>query len=245
MSDPNFHEPPASSNVPELDQSNEPVEETPAVDVAWIEPASASEVIDTIFPIPLLDWSATAEPVVVTAEPSLERLQAVEDRLEALVESLNQRFDGLQQLFEREVRAETTREKVVDRLHAELQEYKQDMLLSALRPVFIDLIQLHDDVGKMLEAAKPDEPVEPMRFRQVLEGIQQGLEDVLERQGVESFSAEGTTFDPSRQRILKTVATDQPEQNKVVASRLRKGFQTDSRVLRREMVAVFTYRSPE
>ena len=52
-------------------------------------------------------------------------------------------------LFEREIRAEATREKVVDRLHAELQEYKQDLLLNILRPVFIDLIQLHDDIGKV------------------------------------------------------------------------------------------------
>ena len=60
----------------------------------------------------------------------------------------------MQALFEREARAEATREKVVDRLHAELQEYKQDLLLKVMRPVFVDLIQLHDDIGKMVAAGR-------------------------------------------------------------------------------------------
>ena len=52
------------------------------------------------------------------------------------------------------IRAEATRERVIDRLHAELQEYKQDFLLKVQRPIFIDLIQLHDDIGKMIDARR-------------------------------------------------------------------------------------------
>ena len=70
----------------------------------------------------------------------------------ALGEALHRKLDALQTLFDREIRAEATREKVVDRLHAELQEYKQGLILGILRPVFVDLIQLHDDIGKMVAA---------------------------------------------------------------------------------------------
>ena len=63
--------------------------------------------------------------------------------------TLSDRLEQVEALLKREIRAEAAREKVIDRLHAELQEYKQDLLLSTLRPVFIDLIQLHDDIGKM------------------------------------------------------------------------------------------------
>ena len=62
------------------------------------------------------------------------------------------RLDAIQAVLEREQRAEATRERVIDRLHAELQEYKQDLLLKVQRPIFVDLIQLHDDIGKMIEA---------------------------------------------------------------------------------------------
>ena len=71
------------------------------------------------------------------------------EAVQAIGEKIERRLRDLQGLFEREVRAEATREKMVDRLHAELQESKQDLLLNTLRPVFIDLIQLHDDIGKV------------------------------------------------------------------------------------------------
>src|SRR3954451_15597348 len=123
------------------------------------------------------------------------------------------RLDGLQMLFEREVRAEATREKVVDRLHAELQEYKQDLRLTVLRSVFIDLIQLHDDIGKMVTAQPPGEGEagpEVRRLLDIMRGYQQGIEDILYRQGVEPYIQDGETFDPRRQRAVATVPTDDP-----------------------------------
>ena len=96
----------------------------------------------------------TARPSVPAAD-STPRIMAAISQLGTLVEH---RFASLQTLFDREVRAEATRERIVDRLHAELQEYKQDLLLKVQRPIFIDLIQLHDDIGKMIEAQTDDEP---------------------------------------------------------------------------------------
>jgi hypothetical protein len=51
------------------------------------------------------------------------------DVLSELREDLSRRIDALRSSFERELRAEANRERVVDRLHAELQDYKQDLLL--------------------------------------------------------------------------------------------------------------------
>jgi len=146
-----------------------------------------------------------------------------------LGDSLGKRLDALQSLFEREARAESSRERVVDRLHAELQEYKQDLLLKVLRPVFVDLIQLHDDIGKMA-AAGADGAMAP---------VQQGIEDILYRQGVEPFAVEAAAFDPRLQRAVSTVPTDDPALNKTVAARLRKGFRAGEKVIRPEVVAVF------
>ena len=119
---------------------------------------------------------------------------------------------ALQTLLERELRAETTREKVVDRLHAELQEYKQDLLLNVLRPVFVDLIQLHDDVGKMAVslAEMASESLDSTRIHALFGGIQQGIEDILYRQGVEPFTHHEEQFDAKRQRAVSTVPTTDP-----------------------------------
>ncbi len=176
-------------------------------------------------------------PTVISMAPVVE---AITD----LGEQLTRRFDSLQAVLEREQRAEASRERVVDRLHAELQEYKQDLLLKVQRPIFVDLIQLHDDLGKMIEARAPAdaEPERAAALRGTLESIQTAIEDILYRQGVEPFSVEGSAFDPRRQRAISTLATEDPSLNKTIATRLRNGFQAGEKVIRPEIVSVYTVR---
>src|SRR4051794_32077696 len=173
--------------------------EAAAPGVAFVVPAPAYESIATDAPI---------EPGPV--DPALEAIGA-------LGEGLHRKLDGLQALFDRENRAEATREKVVDRLHAELQEYKQGLILGILRPVFVDLIQLHDDIGKMVSARR-EAVGDAAQLVELMRGYQQGIEDILYRQGVEPFESEGDAFDPRRQRALSTVSTDVPDRNKRVAA---------------------------
>lgn len=166
-------------------------------------------------------------------------------KIDELGRTLGARIEALAVLFDREIRAEATREKVVDRLHAELQEYKQDLLLSAMRPVFIDLIQLHDDVGKMAESLRSEDgvPFDAARAASHMKGIQQGIEDILYRQGIEPFQHESESFDARRQRAVATVATSDPDQARRVAERLRKGFVAGEKVIRPEVVSVFVHRA--
>jgi molecular chaperone GrpE len=166
------------------------------------------------------------------------------DAIQGLSEQLGRRLDMLQTTFERELRAESTRERVVDRLHAELQDYKQDFLLKVQRPIFIDLIQLHDDIGKMIDSRAPAGigHERSADVRGILEPIQTAIEDILYRQGVEPFVLEGTEFDARKQRAVSTQATDDQALNKTVAARLRKGFCAGDKLIRPEIVAVFTFR---
>jgi molecular chaperone GrpE len=183
-------------------------------------------------------------PVPSASEPDASTPPEAEgdagELIRTLGASLERRLDQIQTLIEREARAEATREKVVDRLHAELQEYKQDLLLNTLRPVFVDLIQLHDDIGKVA-VAPSDAEVAPEvgRLLGLMRGFQQGIEDILYRQGVEPFHADGDSFDPRRQRAVSTVPTDDPSLNKQVAARLRKGFRAGEKVIRPEIVSVY------
>ncbi len=195
---------------------NEP---PPGSDAADIPPQG----LDVIVPPPA--GSADATPRILASLSQLNTL-------------IDNRLNILQTLFDREVRAEATRERIVDRLHAELQEYKQDFLLKVQRPIFIDLIQLHDDIGKMIEAQPDDDPDRGAAMRGTLESIRTAIEDTLYRQGVEPFQNEGALFDPRRQRSVTTVPTDDPERNKTIAGRLRPGFQAGDKVIRPEIVSV-------
>jgi molecular chaperone GrpE len=166
------------------------------------------------------------------------------DALAAHRDDLGGRIDALRSTFERELRGEASRERIVDRLHAELQDYKQDLLLKVQRPIFVDLIQLHDDVGKMATARDRAESdaAGTASFRGLLESIQTAIEDILYRQGVEPFSLETGEFDPKRQRALSTTPTEDPGLNKTVAARIRKGFAAGEKLIRPELVSVFLLR---
>lgn len=198
-----------------------------------------------VVPAPAYESIATDDgPLVPPAAPPASD-GATLAALEALGEAIQGRLDGLQTVFEREIRAEATREKVVDRLHAELQEYKQDLLLNILRPVFVDLIQLHDDIGKII-AAHPEADGEARRLVDLMAGFQQGIEDILYRQGVEPFTVEGDAFDPRRQRAVATIPTDDTALNKTIAARHRKGFHllAGEKMIRPEIVSVHAARKP-
>ena len=207
------------------------VPEEIAPEIAFVIPAAAYESIDTEAelaqpPEPIADQKESSDSLALPA-------------IAALGEALHRKLDTLQTLFEREIRAEATREKVVDRLHAELQEYKQDLLLNVLRPIFVDLIQLHDDIGKIAEA-QGEGNGEAGRFLGLMRGFQQGIEDILYRQGVEPYLQEGESFDPRRQRAVATVVTEDAALNKQIAARHRKGFQAGDRVIRAEIVSVYS-----
>jgi molecular chaperone GrpE len=213
--------------------SAEPLPEV-VPDVAFVVPAPAYDSILTDDELAL-----SLEPRSEEPEPPVRTLEAIA----SLGEMLQRRLDGLQTLFEREIRAEETREKVVDRLHAELQEYKQDLLLNVLRPVFIDLIQFHDNIGKVAATQSvAAENAEARRLLDIMGSFQQEIEDILYRQGVEPFREDGDAFDPRRQRAASTVPTDDPALVKSIAARLRKGFTARDKVIRPEVVSVYTLR---
>ncbi|HEU5115279.1 MAG TPA: nucleotide exchange factor GrpE [Isosphaeraceae bacterium] len=222
---------------PESTSAARPPEIHEAIDVQIVNPTPAADVIESI-DTEIVAPELRDEPQVRSESPTIS-LEPLQTSIETLGETLCRRLDGLQALFDREIRAESSREKVVDRLHAELQEYKQDLVQSLLRPVFIDLIQLHDDIGKMTDAQADG----PSEASSMLVSIQQGIEDILYRHGVEPFSTDTETFDPRRQRAVATVPTDDPKMTKVIAIRVRKGFASGEKIIRPELVKVFSHKS--
>ncbi len=209
------------------DQAQPGAEPQPAVENA---PGQAPEMPSDDFPI----------SVSQAESPAFESPARIIAAISQMQSGLDQRLTALQALFEREIRAEATRERIVDRLHAELQEYKQDLLLKVQRPIFIDLIQLHDDIGKMIDAQPAQDPDGATAVRGTLDSIRTAIEDILYRQGVEPFRLEGEEFDPRRQRAVSTVPSEDPQRNKTIAGRLRPGFQAGDKLIRPEIVSVHT-----
>jgi molecular chaperone GrpE len=153
-----------------------------------------------------------------------------DERLDLLITAIAR----LQAAFDEKIRFDAGREAVIDRLHAELQEYRADLALKILRPLALEVIGFQDDLGRMIAARQPEDPAVT-----ILDGLRQDIDDVLYRSGFEVFTTDHAEFDPRRQKVGRPIPTTDPSRDRRVAERLRKGFLYQGLVIRPEVVNVY------
>lgn len=174
---------------------------------------------------------------------SLPDIQQSIERLTGSVADLQQQIETLQRGFDSKIKYDASKEKVIDSLHRELQTYREDMHFKILRPIFVDLIAMYDDLDSLVKHTQTQEPSaeSEMRLRRNLATFIGTVEEILSRYGVEAYSVEGDSMVPQRQRSIKVVETNIAERDRLVAERIRKGFAYEGKILRTEFVATFKY----
>ena len=173
------------------------------------------------------------EPVAVIAPASDILAGGARSPATAPAEDILSILQELRTAFDDKIKYDASRERLIERLHAEVQEYKEDLFLKILKSMALDLVTLHDTLGKWT-ATDGAASVS-------LADIQGDVEDVLDRNGFESFVVAEETFDPRRQRALRKVPTGDAALDKRIAERLRKGFSYQGKVIRPECVAVYVF----
>lgn len=162
------------------------------------------------------------------------------EKVEQSVQLLVSEMQTLRHDFETKVKYDESKERQVDSLHRELQAYREGLHFKILRPVLIDLIGMHDDLGKLIERACAEASIEAVeRMIANLESFQDTIEETLKRNGAEPFNIDGIAFVPNKQRALQTLDTLDPIQDRQVARRLRKGFEYDGKIVRPELVVIY------
>jgi molecular chaperone GrpE len=157
-----------------------------------------------------------------------------------IIRSLLTEMQQLRRDFDTKVKYDESKERQIDSLHRELQEYREGLHFKILRPLFIDLIAVYDDFGKLIEDMSNKEADQaPAQTVENLKSFQETIADILHRNGVEAYNVEGDTHVPSRQRVLQVINTIDPARDKQVARRIRKGFEYDNRVIRPELIATY------
>lgn len=155
---------------------------------------------------------------------------------------LQQHLERLQQTFDDKLRYDAGREAVIDRLHAELQEYKADLTFKILRPLCLDLIHLHDEVDKLVTAHQAAARSEDAaKLLGLYRTFQADIEAILARYGFDKLITSEPQFDGKRQRVVGTVPTDDPQRDRTIAERNRPGFIYETRIVRPESVTVYVY----
>ncbi|MGQ9889110.1 MAG: nucleotide exchange factor GrpE [Aggregatilineales bacterium] len=168
------------------------------------------------------------EPV---AEVVQQRLDAVVNAVEAIAQAVSQ----LRMDFDTKIKYDESKDRTINALHQELQDYRADIVLKHQRPLVNDLISLYDDLGRMVAAGGTVER---------LSDIRADIEAILARNGIEAYEMPGDTFDSAFQRVQQVVPTDIAEQDRRVAARVRCGFRYGDRVIRPELVNIFRYTPP-
>lgn len=147
-----------------------------------------------------------------------------------------------------EVRASYDRfkEDQITKLHAELQEYKADFLSKITRPLLLAIIKLHDDIGRLTDGVrkKPKEALTVDQLMEMIGGIQEDVEVLLQQSGVVAFRGNGEAFDPARQSAARVTPAPSADLLGRVAERLRPGFEQGATILQKERVVVYGAPAP-
>lgn len=143
--------------------------------------------------------------------------------------------------FDTKVKYDESKERVIESLHKELLIHREGLHFRVLRPIFLDLIILYDNMGKLLEGIVSDSSISATQVAQGLSVLQDSIQEILRSNGAEAFITEEETFLPARQKIQKVIPTPDPAQDKQIAKRVRSGFEYEGKLLRHEMVEVYKY----
>jgi molecular chaperone GrpE len=165
------------------------------------------------------------------------------DRVLDAIESLARDFQTLQQGFDSKLKYDASKEKIIDALHAELQAYRDGLHFKILRPVFFDLISMHDDLSNILNYNPPIEGESETvgKLCRSLASFQDSIESVLERHGATVINEPGDQFVGKKQRAVRAEATDDPQKDRLICEHTRKGFEYEGIVLRPENVVLYKY----
>lgn len=171
---------------------------------------------------------AASEPVTELVQ---QRLDAVVSAVEAIAQSVSQ----LRMDFDTKIKYDESKDRTINALHQELQDYRADIVLKHQRPLVNDLISLYDDLGRLVAAGGAVDH---------LADIQSDIETMLARSGIEAYEMPQDTFESAFQRVQQVVPTDQPDLDRRVAARVRRGFRYGDRVIRPEIVDIYRHTPP-
>jgi molecular chaperone GrpE (heat shock protein) len=200
--------------------------------------------IEVISPNPVAGVASFDSPQVASPVGPLSAVVADrDDDVPARLDALAGEQAALRELFHARLRNDEVQNRSLDRLLAELGDYKADFIRRRMLPLLREVIDCHDLAHREARrlSASAVSPPEAESTRKSLEVLAQMLRDLLARHDVEAYESDGTDFDPKTQQCTRTVPTHDPALDKRIAENIVPGFRTEGALVRRELVAVYRY----
>lgn len=177
---------------------------------------------------------------------------ASEDNPEKLPDNefsvIQQSLAALQDSFEKQIARNQNQTEMFDKMYAEMKDYKESFILEVLhKPIIHNLIQLYDSyvlLESQLDDILNEEEVlseSLSQYRNNLENFRYKLEEVLYRLDVTPYSETSKTLDRQLHKTRRTISTDDPEQDMLIAEVHKIGFNWREKVFRPEEVTIYRY----
>ncbi len=192
---------------------------------------------ETSEPAPIAESTPTPVPETKETEKDSSEIDALRQELADIKAGLS----ALQETFEQKIKTDTKKNEQFDRLHEELQDYRNGTFEKTSDAIALEIIRLIDELGNDMafyaETAETDPTAKALQDKSV--DLRQELLDILYRQGIEPYQDKTETLDSHRQTNVQTVITEEPEKHRTIAERLSDGYEKNGRVIRKERVKVY------
>jgi molecular chaperone GrpE (heat shock protein) len=188
--------------------------------------------------------SALSRKISVTEEKILEQIQKLQHELAESVqreEILIQLVNEQNRLFKTRFSQDEQKEKLIDKMHEELQKLKADLYKNLVRPVLLDVIHIRDNMHRM-EADLNKKYPEGMVPIKTFSEYSVDLADLLEEHGVEIFEEKtGAPFIPVKQKVINRLVTNEEDRSGIIARSISSGYIYNGQVISPQRVDVYYF----
>ena len=163
-------------------------------------------------------------------------------KLSEQIEDLNKKMDEMKELFSRKILSIDFEKETANRLHKELQKYKNDIYFKFTKPLIMDLIGIRESMrGNIKNFNNKTDEDKLKLFQSYIEEIQ----IILENNDIEIYETD-TDVDKNvnvkKQKIIKKIETPYEELHGKIFNVSSNGYMYKGRVISPEKVEVNIYK---
>ena len=144
------------------------------------------------------------------------------------ITELSDKIDSISKCYEEKIKYDEGKQTTINRQYSELQSIREGIPYSYLKSIIKDIILTMTDLRRMTRSFKNKlEKGEELSIDHVIDtyaSYEDDLLDILEKNGVDTYSYESNTYEPRKQKAVKIIDTSDESLNKAVAERLMDGF---------------------
>lgn len=187
------------------------------------------------------DVSEIFQPVL---ENEAVKLDAEEKSVFEEIQELNEKMDVMNDTVSQKILNMDFEKNVADKLHKELQGYKDDLYFQLVKPLIMDLINMRE---RMRRAVKHFSKETGEKKVEMLESYVEEIETILENNSIEIYETEKEECDykVKKQRIVKQIKTSDEKLHGKICNILTNGYiyTEKNKIIFPEKVEVYVYKN--